>query len=130
MMRRLFAWFVLHVIGLAVIVSIVTSFLPQPIDGYTGQIADSLTFAALYAGVFSYVLSSTILLGYGWRWWRHRTVYPTDHWPVSRQATLGAIGATAIVALQGFQVLTVWDGVLLIVALFLVEISFHVKTTS
>lgn len=127
--RRLYSWFVLHVIGLAVVVSILTSFLPKPVVDRSGQIADNLTFAALYAGVFLYLLSMSVLVGYMLRWLRDRMIYPTDHWPISRHAALIAIGGTALLALQGVQVLSVWDSILLIVALCLVEISFHVKSS-
>ena len=123
----LFSWFVLSLIGLGMIVAIITSYLPKNDPNLTNQVADAFVFVALYAGVFLFSLGLMIFAGYGLRWLRLRAVYPAWHWPVFRQASLIAIGLTALLALRGVAVLSWWDASLLIVALILVELSFRVR---
>lgn len=123
----LFTWLVFLLLGVATIVAVVTSYLPSNQSNYTTQIADDMVFTGLYAGVFIAVLGLSGLIGYGLRWLSVRRVTGRDYWPIARHAVLVAILATSLLALQGFRVLSWWDGILLVVALILVELSFRVK---
>ena len=125
-----FTWLVVALLGFGVVGAVVSSYLPTAQSGVDAPVADTLTLAALYSGLFLFLLGFGVLGGYGWRWRRDHTLYPANHWPVLRQASLTSLGATVLLALQGFKVLTWWDGALLIVALILIELSFQVRPTA
>lgn len=125
--KVLFGWLVCCLVGFGVVGAIQTSFLPESNPDYSNQVADNLVFMSLFAGFFLFLLGLGVLLGYGGRWAFYRGMYPISRWEVVRQASLAAIGLTALLALRGYNVFTWWDAVLLVVALLLVEFSFRVK---
>lgn len=127
--KLIFVWFVLALLGVGIVGGILTSYLPESNQAFANQVADGGILAALYAGLFVLILGMGMCLAY-YRHWRHDgIVSTTHHWPALRQTTLVAIGVTALVALQGFGVLSWLDGILLAISLILVELSFRVKTT-
>jgi hypothetical protein len=122
-----FSWLVIALLGFGTLGAVVISYLPAATPGFDAPVADGLVLTALYAGIFLFVLGCGALAGYGLRWRRYQTIYLAHHAAVIRQASLAATGATALMALQGLNVLTWWDGTLLIVALILIELSFQVR---
>lgn len=129
MAKLIFSWLVVTLLGFGIIGAVVLSTVPRPIEGVDVTAADGLTFAALYAGLFLFVLGLVVLIGYEWRWQVRQTIYPADHWQVLRQAALVALGSTFLMVLKGLHVLTWWDGALLVIALALIELSFRVRPT-
>ena len=122
-----FTWLVIGLLGFGVFGAITTSYLPTSQVGIEAPVADGFILASLYAGLFLFLLGASVLAGYGWRWRRDQTIYPSHHWPILRQSSLIALAGTFLLALSGYQVLTWWDGVLLLVALILIELSFQVR---
>lgn len=129
MSQRVFGWLTLTLLGLGVVGAIITSYLPVELASSSRPIADTEVLVTLYAGLFGFVLGSGVLIGYLVRFQTQKTVYLTDHWPVFRQAVLISIAIVTALALQGMRVLSWWDGILLIVALALVELSFRARIT-
>ncbi len=125
--RILYSWLVVTLIGVGVVGAIVTSYLPRSNQQYSNAVADGMVFASLYAGIFLIVLGLAVICGYSWRSWREKGMYPIAGLEVIRQASLLAVGVTAILALRGYRVFSWWDVILLVVALALVELSFRVK---
>ena len=125
-----FSWLVLTLIGFGTYGAVISSYVPTAQTGFDAPVADNLVFGALYSGFFLFVLGATALAGYAIRYRRYQTIYPTHHTPVVRQASLIALAATCLLILAGSGVLTWWDGVLLIFALILIELSFQVRTPS
>lgn len=123
-----FSWLVVMLLGFGAFGAVVTSYLPNAREGYDASVADRFAFAALYAGIFLFFLGLAALAGYGLRWQRFQRIYPSHHSAVVRQASLVALGLTLLAMLQGSDVLSWWDGILLIVALILIELSFQVRT--
>lgn len=127
---RIFSYLTLTLLSLGVLGAIISSYLPTQIVGSTRPIATNSIFFVLYTSFFGFFLGIGSLMGYAFRYSSQKTIYPSEHWPVFRQATLIAVGLVAALILQGMRVLTWWDGVLLIIALGLVELSFRTRPTS
>lgn len=127
--HRIFGWLTLTLLGLGTVGAIISSYFPKPLEGVNQPVATNTTFIVLYLAVFAFVLGLCALAGYSFRYSAQKTIFPTDHYPVIRQAVLIALGAVALLILQGLRVLSWWDAVLLIIALLLVELSFRAKMT-
>jgi hypothetical protein len=125
--QTLYGWFVLTLIGVGVVGAIQTSYLPAADNRYSNPVIDQGVILSLYAGYFILAFGLASLIGYGWRSWRGRGLVSWPRLVILRQASLVAIGVTAILALLGYEVFTWWDAILLVVALGLVELSFRVK---
>lgn len=128
--RALFGWLVTTLLGLGVTGAIMTSYLPARDGAFSTQTADGSIFTALYAAVFLLLLGLGMCLA--WYLQSRSLTGQTiaGNWRALRQSTLVAIGLTILLALRGFDVLSWLDAGLLVTALVLVELSFHVKSTS
>lgn len=126
--HRLYYWTVVMLIGFGTIGIISCSYLPDRLEGYTQPVADQTVWAAFYAGIFLCLLGFSNLVGYGIRWLPKHALSTPLHSHILRQSTLIAVGLTVLVILQGYQVLSWWDSLLLIIALLLVELSFQTRS--
>jgi len=129
MSQRTFGWLTLMLLGVGTVGAITSSYLPVALPGSTRPIADSSIMITLYVGLFAFVLGLGVLTGYLVRYQAQKTIFSTDHWPVFRQASLISIAIVAAFVLQGMRVLSWWDGILLVIALVLVELSFRARIT-
>lgn len=125
--RRYYGWFTLTLIGLGMAGAMMVTYLPVSVSNRSESVISGFSSVILYLGFFFFFYGLSVLVGYFVRWLKERIIYPADHRTVNRQAGLLALGLTTLFVLLGMDVLTWWDGLLLIIALTLVEISFHTR---
>lgn len=127
MTKRSYAWFTLMLVGLGMAGAMMASYLPLAMSDRAETVISPWSQLVLYLGFFFFFWGLGVLIGYLVRWLKERIIYPSDHRTVNRQAVLLALGLTTLMVLLGMNVLTWWDGLLLVIALTLVEISFHTR---
>lgn len=83
------------------------------------------TILSYYIAAFFFILGVAAIFGFYFRrWWSHNEVIFTNVKISIRQAFLLALFVSVLLLLSSLRLLNIWDGVILAISFFLVELYF------
>lgn len=112
--------------SLALIVYLVL--FQNPYIGASSQDKSYLVISAFLVGTYALIASLAVLFIFRVR----KNLFEQDLWPLNfgialRQGLLLSLGAIVLLVLQIFRVLIWWDGMLVVGAIFMIELYFLVR---